>query len=171
MSHPENNSSTSIDATDLQIIKILNSDGRTPFSQIAQKLGVSTGMIRQRYHRLVEEGVLQVVAVTNPLLMGFTTMAQIGVKVDVGRLKEIADQIAAFEEVIYLVLVTGSYDLHIEIVCRDKSHLLDFLTTKLHTVEGIKDSETFICMEIAKEVYTWTGYLDTNQHLKISAKK
>jgi Lrp/AsnC family transcriptional regulator for asnA, asnC and gidA len=94
--------------------------------------------------------------------MGFTTMAQIGVKVDVGRLQEIAELIASFEEVIYLVLVTGSYDLHLEIVCRDKTHLLDFLTHKLHSVEGVKDSETFICMKIAKEVYTWTGYLDSS---------
>jgi Lrp/AsnC family transcriptional regulator for asnA, asnC and gidA len=171
MSQQENDLSSNIDEVDLQIIQVLNADGRTPFSQIAQKLGVSTGMIRQRYHRLVQDGVLQVVAVTNPLLMGFTTMAQIGVKVDVGRLEEIAEQIASFDEVIYLVLVTGSYDLHIEIVCRDKTHLLDFLTKKLHSVEGIKDSETFICMRIAKEVYTWTGYLDGKQPLTVSKNK
>ena len=170
MSQQENDLSSKVDKVDLQIIQILNADGRTPFSQIAQKLGVSTGMIRQRYHRLVQDGVLQVVAVTNPLLMGFTTMAQIGVKVDVGRLEEIAEQIASFDEVIYLVLVTGSYDLHIEIVCRDKTHLLDFLTKKLHSVKGIKDSETFICMRIAKEVYTWTGYLDGKRTLTLSKK-
>jgi len=159
-----------IDDIDLQIIKILNQDGRTPFSQIAQHLEVSTGMIRQRYYRLLQEGVLQVVAVTNPLLMGFTIMAHIGVKVDVGRLQEIADQIALFEEVIYLVLLTGSYDLHIEIVCRDMAHLQNFLTKKLFSVKGIKDSETFICMSIAKEVYTWTGYMDVKQHIGVSKK-
>ena len=151
-----------MDDIDLQIIKFLNEDGRTPFSQIAKRLDVSTGMIRQRYHRLVQDGLLQVVAVTNPMLMGFTTMAHIGVKADGGRLQEIADQIAAFEEVIYLVLLSGSYDLHIEVVCRDNAHLLEFLTHKLNSVEGVKDSETFICMQIAKEVYTWTGYLDAN---------
>ncbi len=165
MKQDDNHFSAKIDEVDLQVIRILNEDGRTPFSQIAQRLGVSTGMIRQRYHRLVQDGVLQVVAVTNPLLMGFTTMAQIGAKVDVGRLQEIAEQIASFEEVIYLVLLTGSYDLHIEIVCRDMPHLMDFLTNKLYSVEGIKDSETFICMHIAKEVYTWTGYLNGRQHL------
>jgi Lrp/AsnC family transcriptional regulator for asnA, asnC and gidA len=151
-----------MDDIDLQIIKYLNKDGRTPFSQIAKRLDVSTGMIRQRYHRLVQDGVLQVVAVTNPMLMGFTTMAHIGVKADGGRLQEIADQISAFEEVIYLVLLSGSYDLHIEVVCRDNAHLLDFLTNKLNSVQGVKDTETFICMRIAKEVYTWTGYLDAN---------
>ncbi len=161
---------TKIDEVDIQIIKYLNEDGRTPFSQIAQRLGVSTGMIRQRYHRLVQEGILQVVAVTNPLLMGFTTMAHIGVKAEVSRLQEIADQIASFEEVIYLVFLTGSYDLHIEVVCRDQTHLLDFLTNKLHSVEGIKDTETFICMRIAKEVYTWSGYLEGKQNLDMTDK-
>jgi Lrp/AsnC family transcriptional regulator for asnA, asnC and gidA len=164
MSQQNKSIHSKIDEFDLQIIKFLNEDGRMPFAQIAQRLGVSTGMIRQRYQRLNQEGVLQVVAVTNPLLMGFTTMAHIGVKVDVHRLQEIADQIASFEEVIYLVLLTGSYDLHIEVVCRDQTHLLDFLTNKLHSVEGIKDTETFICMSIVKEVYTWTGYMDVKQN-------
>ncbi len=86
-----------IDEIDLKIIKILTEDGRTPFAQIAKRLGVSTGMIRQRYHRLVQDGVLQVVAVTNPLLMGYTTMAHIGVKVNVNKLEEIADEFASFE--------------------------------------------------------------------------
>lgn len=146
-----------IDKIDLQIIKILNEDGRASFAHIAQTLGVSPGMIRQRYNRLVEEGVVQVVAITNPLLMGLTIMAQIGVKVNVNRFHEIADQIASFEEVIYLVLITGSYDLFVEVVCRDRNHLLDFLTNKLHSVEGVKEAETFVYLRIAKEVYTWAG--------------
>ena len=148
------------DEIDLQIIRILKEDGRASFAQIAQTLGVSAGMVRQRYNRLVNDGILHVVAVTNPLLMGFGTMAQIGVKVDVSRLEEIAGQISAFEEVIYLVLLTGIYDLHVEVVCRDNAHLLDFLTKKLHSVAGVKDTETFIYMRIAKEIYTWTGYMD-----------
>ena len=125
-----------IDDTDRQIIKSLSEDGRTPFAQIAKQVGVSTGTIRQRYHRLVQDGVLQIVAVTNPLLMGFATMAQIGVKAEVNRLEEIAEEIAAFEEVIYLVLVTGSYDLHVEVVCRDKTHLLNFLSKSFMQSKG-----------------------------------
>jgi len=146
-----------VDDVDLKIINFLNKDGRTPFAQIAKELGVSTGMVRQRYQRLVQEGVLQIVAITNPLLMGFATMAQIGVKADVRRLEEIADEIAQFEEVIYLVLLTGSYDLHVEVVCRDKAHLLNFLTKKLHAVEGVKEAETFMYLRIAKENYGWAG--------------
>lgn len=146
-----------IDEIDLQIIQILNDDGRTPFTQIAEILNVSPGMIRQRYHRLVGEGILQVVAVTNPLLMGFSTMALIGIKVDGSHLNEIVDKIATFEEVVYMVLLTGSYDLSIEVVCRDNDHLLNFLKEKLHTVEGIRDTETFVYLQIVKEIYTWAG--------------
>lgn len=145
------------DEIDLQIIKILNEDGRASFARIAQALGVSPGMVRQRYNRLVKEGVVQVVAITNSMQMGLTTMAQIGVKVDVKHMREIAAQIADFEEVIYLVLLTGSYDLFVEVVCRDKEHLLDFLTNKLHSVEGVREAETFIYLRIAKEVYTLAG--------------
>lgn len=159
MEYNELTGQAKIDDVDLQIIRILNEDGRTPFAQIAKRLGVSTGMIRQRYHRLVEDGVLQIVAVTNPLLMGFATMAQIGIKADVNRLEVIADEIALFEEVTYLVLITGSYDLYVEVVCRDKTHLLNFLSKKLHAVEGIKEAETFMYLRIAKENYGWAGNL------------
>lgn len=157
MQYTELKGQAKIDHIDQQIIKLLNEDGRTPFAQIAKQLGVSTGMIRQRYQRLVKEGVLQIVAITNPLLMGFATMAQIGVKADVNRLEEIADEIALFEEVVYLVLLTGSYDLHVEVVCRDITHLLHFLTKKLHAVEGVKEAETFMYLRIAKENYGWAG--------------
>jgi Lrp/AsnC family transcriptional regulator for asnA, asnC and gidA len=146
-----------IDDIDLQIIKLLNKDGRLPFAQIAKQLGVSTGMIRHRYQRLVQGGILQIVAITNPMLMGFATMAQIGVKANVSRLEEIAEEIASFDEVIYLVLLTGSFDLHVEVICRDKSHLLNFLTKKLHAVEGVKEAETFMYLRIAKENYGWAG--------------
>ena len=166
MQYTELKGQAKIDDIDLQIIRILNKDGRAPFAQIAKQLGVSTGMIRQRYHRLVQEGVLQVVAITNPLLMGFATMAQIGVKADVSRLEEIAEEIALFEEVIYLVLLTGSYDLHVEVVCRDNTHLLNFLTKKLHAVEGVKEAETFMSLRIAKENYGWAGNMGAKQVAK-----
>ena len=148
---------TNLDEIDLQIIKILSQDGRASFAQMAKTMGGSPGMIRQRFNRLVKEGLLQVAAITNPMLMGFTTMAQIGVKVQVNRLQEITDQIASFDEVIYLVLISGSYDLFVEVACRDKTHLLEFLTNKLYSVEGVEEAETFIYLRIDKEIYTWAG--------------
>ena len=157
---PKNNGTplsgaTKLDDIDLDIIVTLKKDGRTPFAQIAQRLGVSTGMIRQRYQRLVKEGVLQVVAVTNPLLLGFSTMAMIGIKVDGARLQQAAEEIAALEEVIYLVLTAGAYDFFAEVVFRDNDHLLEFLTTRLRTIEGIRETETFMYLKIVKEIYSW----------------
>ena len=144
-----------LDDIDLEIIRTLKRDGRTPFAQIAQRLGVSTGMIRQRYQRLVKEGVLQVVAVTNPLLLGFSTMAMIGIKVDGAHLQKVAEEIAALEEVIYLVLTAGAYDLFAEVVFRDNDHLLEFLTDRLRAIEGIRETETFMYLKIVKEIYSW----------------
>ena len=144
-----------LDDIDRAIIAALKRDGRTPFAEIGRALNVSPGMVRQRVQRLIDQGIMQIVAVTNPILMGFHTVALIGVKADGHRLREIAQRIAQFEEVIYLVLTTGGYDLVMEVVCRNNAHLLEFLTDKLHTVEGVRDSETFIYLDIVREVYNW----------------
>jgi Lrp/AsnC family transcriptional regulator for asnA, asnC and gidA len=124
-----------------------------PFSQIAQELGVSPGMVRLRYNRLVEQGFLQVCAITNPLRMGYKMMALIGIRVDGHKLMEVADQISQLEEVIYLILTSGSYDIFAEIVCRDHAHLLQFLSERLYQIEGVRESESFIHLKIIKEIY------------------
>lgn len=144
-----------LDRTDRAIIRAMKTDGRMPFSTIATQLGVSPGMIRQRVQRLVDGGVLQFVAVTHPLRSGFHTMALIGVKADGHRLQEIARQIAGFEEVIYLAITSGTYNFLVEVTCIDNAHLLKFLTEKLYSVEGVREAETFIYLDIVKEIYTW----------------
>jgi Lrp/AsnC family transcriptional regulator for asnA, asnC and gidA len=143
-----------LDEIDHQIIAALKQDGRMPFAEIARGLDVSPGMVRERYHRLVQSGVLQVVAVTNPLKVGYRVMTLIGIQVEGNLFHEVARQVAAFEEVIYLVLCTGAYDLLAEVVCRDNAHLLDFLTRRLRTIEGIHNTESFVYLDIVKEIYT-----------------
>ncbi len=132
---------TRVDEIDLQLLKILHEDGKTPFSQIAQRLKVSTIDIRQCYQRLIRDGQLQVELIRNKTLRGLAIMAQISVNVNLYRLQEITDHINSFEEVIYLGLSRKGYDLHIEVLCRNKSHLLDFIAKKLHSVDGVKDTE------------------------------
>jgi len=144
-----------LDKTDRAIIQALKSDGRLPFSTIAGQLNVSPGMIRQRVQRLTENGVLQFAAVTNPLRTGYHTMALIGVKADGHRLREIASQIAAFEEVIYLTITSGTYNFLVEVTCIDNADLLRFLSDKLYSVEGVREAETFIYLDIVKEIYAW----------------
>jgi len=142
-----------LDETDRQIIAILQQDGRASFAQIAKTLKVSAGMVRVRYNRLEEMGVLRVVAITNPLRMGFQTMALIGIKAEGKNLVQIADKIAALDEVIYLIIVGGTYDIFAEVVCRDRNHLLEFLTERLYKVEGVRSAESFMHLKIVKEVY------------------
>jgi Lrp/AsnC family transcriptional regulator for asnA, asnC and gidA len=142
-----------LDQVDHGIIAALKEDGRMSFAEIARRLDISPGTARERYLRLVENGVLQVVAVTNPPLVGYHMTSFMGIKVDGDRLREIAEQIAALEEVVYLVLCTGTYDILAEVVCRDQAHFLTFLTERLRAVEGIRDTETFVYLDIIKEIY------------------
>jgi Lrp/AsnC family transcriptional regulator for asnA, asnC and gidA len=143
----------SLDETDLSIIEALRKDGRVAFAQIAEQLGVSPGMIRQRYTRLVEQGYLKIVAVTNPLRMGYKTMAMIGIRVDGSKLLDVAEKISKLEEVIYMVISSGRFDIFAEIVCRDHGDLLRFITEKLSTIDGVRESESFMHLKIVKEVY------------------
>jgi Lrp/AsnC family transcriptional regulator for asnA, asnC and gidA len=142
-----------LDTVDRQIISSLREDGRMSFAQIAKRLGVSAGMVRQRYMQMVADEVLQVVPVTNVTLLGYNMLAMIGVEVDGDRMLDIAREIAAFDEVIYLVICTGTYDMLVEARCRDTDHLLKFLTERLRSVKGVRSTETFTYLQIVKESY------------------
>lgn len=142
-----------LDEIDRQIIEALHLDGRVAFAQIAEQLSVSPGMIRQRYNRLVERGNLKVVAITNPLRRGFEAMAMIGIRADGSKLLEVAEKISKLDEVIYLVISSGRFDIFAEVVCRDHEDLLRFITQRLSTIEGVRDSESFMHLKIVKEIY------------------
>ncbi len=146
-------SPSQLDEVDRYLIDALRKDGREPFAQIAERLGVSPGMIRQRYNRLVEQGYLKVVAITNPVQHGWKTMAMIGIRTDGNRMLEVAEQVSRLEEVIYLVVVSGRFEILAEVFCRDSEDLLRFLTERLHTIEGVRETETFMHLRIVKEIY------------------
>lgn len=142
-----------LDNIDRHIIEAMRKDGRVAFAQIAEQLNVSPGMIRQRYNRLVELGYLRVVAVTNPLMMGMRTLALIGIRTDGRKMLQVAENVAKIKEVVYLVIVSGRYDLMAEVFCKDDEDMLKFLTEKLAKVDGIRETETFMHMKIMKEIY------------------
>ena len=142
-----------VDETDLRVLELLRKDGRATFAEIAAQLGVSPGTIRQRYNRLVEQGYLKVVAITNPVHRGLKTMALIGIRTDGNQMLKVADKIAKLKEVVYLVVVSGRYDIMIEVFCRDHEDLLNFITEKLYGIEGVRETETFMHLKIVKEVY------------------
>lgn len=142
-----------MDDIDRSIIEAMRKDGRAAFSQIAEQLNVSPGMIRLRYNRLVEMGTLKIVAISNPLRMGYKTMALIGVRVEGSKLPEVAEKISRLEEVIYLIVTSGRFDIFAEVMCRGHADLLDFLTQKLSAIDGVRESESFMHLKIVKEVY------------------
>src|SRR5512140_3018578 len=133
-----------LDEVDLYLIEALRKDGREPFAQIADRLKVSPGMIRQRYTRLVEQGYLKVVAITNPLQRGLKTMAMIGIRTDGNRMLEVADEVSRLEEVIYLVVASGRFDLLAEVFWRDHEDLCRSMTERLYGIEGVRETETFM---------------------------
>ena len=144
-----------VSALDKRIIEHLQADGRRPFTQIAADLGVSEAAVRARTNRLVERGVLQVVGVTDPLRLGFQQMAMIGVKCEAERLMAVAEEIASFPEVDYVVVTAGSYDLLVETVAEDNEALLRFLADRLRRVEGVRETETFVYLRMVKQTYQW----------------
>ncbi len=148
-----NQGSEKIDPTDSEIISMLQKDGRLSFAEMAKILHVSPGMVRLRYNRLVENGNLRVVAITNPLRLGHETMAMIGIRAEGNKVMQVAEEIGELSEVIYLVVTSGKYDILAEVICRDQADLLEFLTKKLYTIDGVRESETFIHLKIMKEIY------------------
>ena len=144
-----------LDDLDKAIIRCLQLDGRRPYAQIGRELKVPEATVRQRAERLISRRVVQVVGVTDPLAMGFQQPALIGLKVDANRLEEIAQKIAALDEVTYLVVTAGRFDLMCEVVCEDNDHLLRVLTEDLAKIRGIRSTETLVELRFVKESYQW----------------
>jgi len=140
-----------LDDIDKRLIEALQHDGRRPYTQLAQEVGLSEAAVRQRVRRLVEVGVTQIVAVTDPMMLGFRRMAMVGVRVD-GDVRAVADRLAGLPEIDYLVIAAGSFDVLAELVCED---LLRLLNDEIRAVPGVASTDTFTYLKICKETYTW----------------
>ena len=143
-----------LDDVSKKIIELLQEDGRRPYASIAASVGLSEAAVRQRVQRLVRTGVVQIVAVTNPLHLGFTRQAMIGIKVD-GPLDPVVEAVSALEEVAYVVITAGSFDVLAEVICEDDEHLLRIMNHRIRTIEGVRSTETFVYLELSKQTYTW----------------
>ena len=110
--------------------------------------------MRQRVQRLIDSGVMQIVGVTDPKMVGFGRQAMIGLSVE-GDTRSIADAVAALDEVVYVVLTAGSLDVLVEVVVEDDEHLLELLNDKIRSIDGVRDTETFMYLRIHKETYAW----------------
>jgi Lrp/AsnC family transcriptional regulator for asnA, asnC and gidA len=143
-----------LDDVSKSIIEELQQDGRRSYAAIGKVVGLSEAAVRQRVQRLVDSGVMQVVAVTDPLELGFARQAMIGIRAR-GELEPIADAVAALDEVDYVVITAGSYDLLVEVVCESDEALLSVLSNKIRTIENIVSTETFMYLQLRKQTYSW----------------
>ena len=144
----------SIDDTDKAIVEALQEDGRLPYTKLATEVGLSEAAVRQRVQRLIESGVVQIVGVTDPMMLGFRRMAMIGLKVE-GDLRVTADAISEIPEVSYVVIVSGSFDLMMEVVCEDDDHLLSLLNDRVRVIPGVRSTESFTYLKLFKQTYAW----------------
>ncbi|MFC2025599.1 Lrp/AsnC family transcriptional regulator [Chloroflexota bacterium] len=144
-----------MDDLDLLILKALQEDGRTPFTQIAKKVGVAESTIRSRYAGLVERGIVQTIAVIDPFSVGYNSPALIGISTESGAIISVAQTLEQMPEVSYLVLTLGGYDLMVEVFCRDRAHLTDLITNQIQSIPGIRATETLVIGKIFKLSFFW----------------
>ena len=144
---------TVLDEISKRIIEQLQVDGRQSYAAIGKAVGLSEAAVRQRVQRLHETGVMQIVAVTDPLTLGFRRQAMIGLRCE-GDLEKVADHLAAMDEIDYVVLTAGSFDLLLEVVCEDDDHLLEILS-RVRGVPSVTSTETFVYLKLRKQTYTW----------------
>ncbi|MBU0705482.1 MAG: Lrp/AsnC family transcriptional regulator [Chloroflexi bacterium] len=144
-----------MDRVDREIIARLQYDGRMPFSKIAAELSISEGTVRRRVKQLTDDGLLQIVAIVEPQLLGWNAAGTIGITVRAGQVDAVARQIAQFPEVSYLFMVSGEFDLFVEVFCRDREHFVSFLNEKLQQVPGVERTRTFMILKTYKLSYRW----------------
>ena len=143
-----------LDDVSKAIIEQLQQDGRRSYAAIGKVVGLSEAAVRQRVQRLIDGGVMQVVAVTDPLELGFARQAMVGVRVT-GALEPVADAIADLDEVDYVVITAGSYDLLAEVVSESDEHLLEMIRDQIRSIDGVAATETFMYLQLRKQTYSW----------------
>jgi Lrp/AsnC family transcriptional regulator for asnA, asnC and gidA len=145
---------TTLDEVSKAIIAELQQDGRRSYAAIGKVVGLSEAAVRQRVQRLIDNGVMQVVAVTDPTELGFSRQAMIGVRAT-GDLGPVADALVGMEEVDYVVVVAGSFDLLVEVVAESDEHLLDIVSQQIRAIPAVVSTETFVYLRLKKQTYSW----------------
>lgn len=143
-----------VDQIGKAIISQLQQDGRKPYAAIGQAVGLSEAAVRQRVQRLLDTGVMQIVAVTDPAHVGFAREAMVGIEVS-GDVEKVADQLAAMDELDYVVICAGGFDILAEIVCEDDERLLDIVNKRIRAIPGVRRAEVFMYMKLHKQTYEW----------------
>jgi Lrp/AsnC family transcriptional regulator for asnA, asnC and gidA len=151
---PGKSRAPNLDATAKRIIELLQGDGRMSYSAIAKDVGLSEAAVRHRVQKLREGGVVQIVAVTDPIQMGFARQAMIGIKTT-GNVQDVAAALAHLDELDYIVVTTGRFDILAEFVAESDDDLLDIVSNRVSTFDGVLTTETFVYLRLVKQTYAW----------------
>lgn len=143
-----------LDDISRQIIEQLQEDGRRPYSTIGEAVGLSEAAVRQRVQRLRDTGVIQIVAVSDPLQVGLFRQAMIAINVE-GPIEPVADALAEMEEIAYVVVCAGRFDVLCEVVCADDATLLELISSRIRTLPGVRNAETLVYLKLRKQIYQW----------------
>ena len=145
---------SALDAVSKAIIEQLQQDGRRSYATIAKAVGLSEAAVRQRVQRLLDAEVMQVVAVTDPLTVGFNRQAMIGIRCE-GDVEPVAEALTAMSEVAYVVATAGSFDLMAEVVAEDDDQLLHIINKRIRAIPQVRSTESFVYLRLHKQTYTW----------------
>ncbi|HTT59225.1 MAG TPA: Lrp/AsnC family transcriptional regulator [Acidimicrobiales bacterium] len=143
-----------LDSLDRKIITRLQRDGRRAYGAIAEEIGLSEAAVRRRVQRLKDSGVMQIVAITDPLQLGYGREALIGIRVH-GDVRLVADKVAAIDEANYVVMTAGSFDIIAEVLAKDDADLVHLLNDSIRSIPGVTEVETFLYLKLAKQTYAW----------------
>src|SRR3954464_14779203 len=143
-----------LDDVSKAIIEQLQADGRRPYAAIGKAVGLSEAAVRQRVQRLLDAGVMQIVAVTDPLQVGFPRQAMIGITCE-GDVEAVASKIADMAEVDHVGMTAGGFDILAEVVCEDDDHLLDLVSKRIRSVPSVRSTESFVYLKLQKQLYNW----------------
>ena len=160
--HKNGGKSRGIDATDREIIKLLQLDGRIPNTQIAKDLGVSEATIRTRLNRLIEEEYIQIVAVSNPLKLGFETVGFLKIDVDIKKIDHAIHELKKLKPIWFIVLATGESDIYTEFVTKSTEELNDLIFNKIYKIDGVIRTRTSMILKYIKRRYDCGTALDEN---------
>lgn len=143
-----------LDDVSKAIIEELQQDGRRSYAAIGQAVGLSEAAVRARVGRLIENGSMQIVAVTDPQQVGFTREAMVGISVE-GNIDAVAEKLEAIDAISYLVVCAGSFDILAEVVAEDDEHLLAIINDRIRAIPNVRSTETFVYLKLRKQTYTW----------------
>ena len=147
--------SKKLDRVDCQLVRLLQKDGRMPNNAIAQELDISEFTVRRRLKRLLETGIIKIVAVANPIDLGFEIAGNLKIKIDLKKANQVLHKLKKIDSLIWVALTTGGTDIDVEFVARSLNEFHELIFKKISKIDGVQSTETSLMVDLVKDAYDW----------------